>query len=122
MVRDEKDGILLVKRGVDPGKGKWGLPSGFIEIDETPRQACLRELEEETGLKGKILRLLGVYAQDSERYKNVIIIGYTVTAEGRLFPGSDSVDAAFFQPNKLPEVAFSTHREMIEDAVGAGSP
>ena len=122
VVRDTDGGILLVLRGVDPGRGKWGLPSGFIEIDETPEQACLRELEEETGLKGNISHLLGVYAQESARYKNVVIIGYTVVASGRLSPGSDSDDAVFFPPDKLPEIAFSSHRAMIEDAVKDESP
>lgn len=117
MVRDTGGGILLVKRGVEPGKGKWGLPSGFIEIDETPEQACLRELEEETGLRGEILSLMGVYAQESMLYKNVVIIGYAVAAKGRPSPGSDSVDAAFFLPDKLPEIAFPSHRAMIRDAV-----
>jgi 8-oxo-dGTP diphosphatase len=78
LVRDDEDGILLVKRGVQPGKGKWALPSGFIEIEETPEEACLRELKEETGLEGKILRLIGVYTQKSQVYKKVLIIGYEV--------------------------------------------
>jgi len=56
LVRNEKGEILLVKRGVEPGRGKWALPSGFIEIEETPEEACLRELKEETGLEGKILK------------------------------------------------------------------
>jgi len=106
--------ILLVKRGVEPAKGKWSLPSGFIEIDETPEQACLRELKEETGLEGQILELIGVYSQDSTRYKNVVIIGYRVEAEGDLQPGSDSEDAGFFPRSSLPEIAFSSHREIIE--------
>lgn len=106
--------ILLVRRGVEPAKGKWSLPSGFIEIDETPEQACLRELKEETGLEGRILELIGVYSQDSTRYKNVVIIGYRVEAEGRLQPGSDSEDAGFFPRRSLPEIAFSSHRKIIE--------
>jgi len=112
-VSDEKGNILLVKRGVEPAKGKWSLPSGFIEIDETPEQACLRELKEETGLEGRILELIGVYSQDSSRYKNVVIIGYRVEAEGDLHPGSDSEDAGYFPSDTLPEIAFSSHRKII---------
>ncbi len=116
-VRNKKGEILLVKRGVEPGKGKWALPSGFIEIEETPEQACLRELEEETGLRGKILRLIGVYAQKSLMYKNVLIIGYEVEAKGNLSPGSDSLSAEFFSLTQLPEIAFSSHSRMIKDGV-----
>ncbi len=116
-VRNSLGEILLVKRAVEPGKGLWGLPSGFIEIDESPEQACIRELEEETGLKGKIMNLIGVYSQESEIYKNVIIIGYRVQAEGDLKPGSDSEEVEFFDPECLPEIAFSSHKAMISEVL-----
>jgi 8-oxo-dGTP diphosphatase len=116
-VRNENREILLIKRGVEPGKGKWALPSGFIELDETPEEACLRELEEETGLYGDIVRLLGVYSQASAVYKYVLIIGYEVDAAGVLSAGSDSLDARFFRPEDLPVIAFPSHREMIDDGI-----
>ena len=117
-VRNSKGEILLVKRGVEPGYGLWAFPSGFIEIDETPEMGCLRELEEETGLKGKIVRLMGVYSQESDMYKNVIIIGYEVDVSGKLQPGSDSLEAKYFYPQDLPEVAFPSHRHMLADGLG----
>ena len=116
-VSNKQGEILLVERGVEPAKGEWALPSGFIEIDETPQAACLRELKEETGLGGKILRLLGVYAQESVMYKHVLIIGYEVEATGVLSPGSDSISVRYFLPTELPEIAFSSHQEMIEDGI-----
>jgi 8-oxo-dGTP diphosphatase len=109
--------ILLVKRGVEPGYGKWALPSGFIEIEETPEEACLRELKEETGLEGKIRKLVGVYSQESYMYKNVIIIGYEVAARGQLQPGSDSLSAVYCVPEELPEIAFPSHKRMIADGL-----
>ncbi len=118
LVRNEKGEVLLVKRGVEPGRGKWALPSGFMEIEETPEEACLRELKEETGLEGKILRLIGVYSQKSQLYKNVLIIGYEVIAHGQLRPGSDSLKAQFFPVDKLPQIAFSSHREIIRKGIG----
>jgi len=117
LVRNKKGEILLVKRGVEPGKGKWALPSGFIEIDETPEKACLRELKEETGLKGEIVRLVGVYSQKSLLYRNVLIIGYEVEARGKLSPGSDSQRAEFFPLDKLPDIPFSSHKKIIENSV-----
>lgn len=116
-VKNEHEKILLVKRGVEPGKGKWALPSGFIELDETPEEACLRELKEETGLDGRIVRLLGVYSQASAVYKYVLIIGYEVETAGVLSAGSDSLDARFFPPRDLPVIAFPSHREMIHDGI-----
>jgi 8-oxo-dGTP diphosphatase len=115
LVFSREGGILLVRRGVEPGLGLWGLPSGFIEIEETPEQACLRELEEETGLRGEIAGLLGVYAQESSVYVNVLIVGYHVLASGEPRPGSDSLEAVYFDRGSLPEVAFPSHRDMIRD-------
>jgi len=122
LVRNPGGEILLVRRGVGPGKGRWALPSGFIEIEETPEMACVRELEEETGLMGRIKGLIGVFSQKSETYKSVIIIGYDVDAEGEIRAGSDSVDVGFFPPDRLPPVAFSSHREMIEAGRGRKRP
>jgi 8-oxo-dGTP diphosphatase len=119
LVKNRSGEILLVRRGIEPGKGQWALPSGFIEIDETPEQACLRELEEETGLRGEIKRLIGVYSQPSLMYKNVLIIGYEVTARGEPCPGSDSVEAGFYTPDRLPEIAFPSHSRIIRDGTEA---
>jgi 8-oxo-dGTP diphosphatase len=114
MVRNERGDILLVRRGIEPGRGEWALPSGFIEIEETPEMACVRELEEETGLFGRITGLIGVFSQKSSLYKNVLIIGYAVEGEGELRAGSDSLEARFFPHDHLPEIAFPSHVEMIE--------
>jgi len=116
-VRSSKGEILLIKRGKEPGKGQWALPSGFIEIDETPEAACIRELEEETGLKGKIKRLIGVYSQKSDLYKNVIIIAYEVKARGNPCPDSDSLETEFYPPKRLPRIAFSSHQRIIDDGI-----
>ena len=116
LVLNKKGEILLVKRGVKPGLGKWALPSGFIEMDETPEKACLRELKEETGLNGNIVELFGVYSQKSLTYQNVIIITFSVKATGKPQPGSDSLKAEFFPLENLPEVAFVSHKKAIADA------
>jgi len=61
-----KDGkVLLAKRGRDPYKGAYDIIGGFMEADELPESAALREAKEETGLEMKIVSLLGIY---SDRY------------------------------------------------------
>ncbi len=113
--RDKK--ILLVQRGVPPHKGRWCLPSGFIEIEETSQAACLRELKEETNLNGKILNLIGVYTQKSKMYKKVLVIAYEVKAENKdPMSGSDTKDAKFFSLNKLPGIPFQSHLKIIKDS------
>jgi 8-oxo-dGTP diphosphatase len=115
VVVNEREELLLVKRGVAPGIGKWALPSGFIEIEETPDAACLRELMEETHLRGRAKRLLGAYTQSSRMYKNVLIIAYEVEAQGVPDAGTDVAEARFFPIEKLPPVPFSSHREIIRE-------
>jgi 8-oxo-dGTP diphosphatase len=111
---DKKDRVLLVKRSVDPKKGFWCLPGGFMELGETPEKAALRELKEETGLSGQIQMLMGVTSHASSQYDTVLIIGYLIKKySGFLEPGDDASDAAYFNYNKLPEIAFQSHMNFI---------
>lgn len=115
IVADAEKGVVLVKRDVEPKKGYWCLPGGFVELGETPDQAALRELREETGLNGEIDKLLGVTVDRSDRYGNVLMIGYLVKRfSGNLTPGDDAAAVAYFQPAKLPEIAFNSHRHFLE--------
>jgi len=114
VVVDALDRVLLVKRSVEPKKGYWCLPGGFLEVRETPEEGALRELFEETGLSGKITRLLGVTTNPSPQYRSVLMIGYLVrTFEGTAVPGDDASDLAFFAPDALPEIAFDSHHRFI---------
>ncbi len=111
--------VLLIKRGIEPGKGKWALPTGFIESDELPEHAVLRELEEETGIIGNIKNFIGVYIDKAGSYGNILLIGYDIEIiGGRLKPGSDSEAARFFAIKKLPRITFSSHRKMIQSGLG----
>jgi ADP-ribose pyrophosphatase YjhB (NUDIX family) len=112
VVIDSMGRLLLVKRNVEPKKGWWCLPGGFIELGEDPWKSALRELYEETGLKGKIELLLGVMSSHSQLYDTILMVGYLVkNFKGTLKPGDDAMDAAFFYPDKLPEIAFDSHEK-----------
>jgi len=114
VVVDTEDRVLLVKRSVAPQKGFWCLPGGFMELGETPEKAALRELEEETGLSGRIDMLLGVSANPSSLYHTVLMVGYLVKSySGNLIAGDDADDTVFFYYNDLPEIAFESHASFI---------
>ena len=118
VVRDEDKKILLVKRSVEPKKGMWCLPGGFVELDETPEQACLRELYEETNLTGEIDRLMGIYPGHSAVYKSVLVIGYLIGRyQGLLNAGDDCEEAGFFDVRRLPTIAFRSHRTLLDDVL-----
>ncbi|MBI9086656.1 MAG: NUDIX domain-containing protein [Desulfobacterales bacterium] len=107
--------LALVKRAVDPKKGMWCLPGGFMELGETPEQAAARELEEETGLRGRMGPLLGVIATPNRDYDTVLMVGYLVTdPTGVLIAGDDADQCRWFSPAALPPIAFSSHQTFIE--------
>jgi ADP-ribose pyrophosphatase YjhB (NUDIX family) len=119
VARNEKGQLLLVKRGVEPKKGFWALPGGFMDSGESVTQALLREMQEETGLKGVVKNFIGIYNHESEMYGYVIIIIYEVKLTGgALKAGDDAQAAEFFEEKNLPSLAFSFQERAVEKAVG----
>lgn len=117
-VYNDNGEILLIKRGVAPGKGKWALPSGFIEQNELPEEAVLRELREETNIKGSIHKLIGVYTEPTKLYGNVLLIAYDINCfQCKPKFGSDTLRAKFFSAGKLPAITFASHRAIIKDGI-----
>ncbi|MBI4178496.1 NUDIX hydrolase [bacterium] len=115
LVIDRKK-ILLVKRGVEPAKGAWSLPCGFIELGETPPEAALRELSEETGVRGKISRLLGIYYEPSHRYTSLFVAAYFIRPlTRRVTAGDDAEDVGFFPLTRMPRLGLATHRRILRD-------
>jgi len=113
-----KGGIVLIKRLNDPFKGYYALPGGIVEYGESTENAVLRELKEETGLDGKIYKLVGVYSEPNRDPRgHFVSVCYIVIGEGELKAGSDAREAKIFPLDKLPKLAFD-HEKMIEDARG----
>jgi len=112
------DTVLLVKRGVEPHKGEWCLPGGFMELDETPEESCLRELKEETNLDGTSPILQGVYLSRNPFYNSVALIGYYVqSTEGEAIAGDDSTEVRYFPFDNLPDIPFRSHRKLLKDTM-----
>ena len=62
-VRDAQGRVLLIKRKNPPNEGSWALPGGFVDVGEDARDACEREMDEETGLKVEVVRIAGFYSR-----------------------------------------------------------
>ena len=115
VVLNGTDRLLLVKRAMEPAKGAWCLPGGFVELDETPDEGVVRELQEETGLKGRVEQLIDVVGEDSSFYGPLIIIGYHISPYGgTLKAGDDAAEVRYFPLADLPQVAFASHRVIID--------
>jgi thiamine-phosphate pyrophosphorylase len=112
--------VLLVKRDVEPKTGQWCLPGGFLELDESPENGCLRELKEETELEGEIHRWAGNVLSESPIYKSVVVMGYSIkNIHGQPKAGDDCAEVAFFKPENIPPIAFRSHRKIFENALKA---
>ncbi len=107
--------ILLVKRGKKPYRGKWCLPTGFAETGESIEQAALRELEEETGIRGRILGLIDADSQKNYFYGDLIFITFEVEpVGGELARGGDSVAAQYVTIEKIPKLAFRSNDKAVK--------
>jgi 8-oxo-dGTP diphosphatase len=106
--------VLLVKRKIDPAKGLWVCPAGFMDADENPRDAARREVREETGLDVDNLELLEVFGRFEDGGKADMVIAFRATIMGgHLVAGDDAEAVAWFPRNALPELAFMPTRIVL---------
>ena len=111
LVIDNK--ILLVKRGIEPGYGKWSMPSGFINRFEKVEDAIERELLEECGIVVKANWISGVY---SEKDSPIILLVWDLSLiSGAPKPLDETIEVGFFDLDKLPELAFNHDDKIISD-------
>lgn len=114
LVLNEKREVLCLKRGQKLHKGKWALPIGFVEMDESVADAALRELREEAGIEGRILQMLHVDSQKLDYYGDVLIATFETEKIGGVeTPGKDSEAVAYFPLDRLPELAFDSNEKAI---------
>lgn len=110
--------ILLIKRGRDPFSGRWALPGGFLEMDETPCTGAARELKEETGLENLPLKPLftcGEPGRDPRGRTITMVFGCMVRDTDSSPRGDDdAADACWFDIKKLPEMAFDHGRVIAQ--------
>ncbi len=115
LVQNERGDILLVKRGEEPSKGMWCFPIGFAECGETIREAAVRELKEESGIDGRIVRLLDVMSDRTDTYGEVVVVTFVAERTGGTAKaGDDACDVAYFPVAHLPELAFTSQKQALD--------
>jgi len=115
IVLDEARRVLLVQRAIEPHKGDWALPAGYQEIDETPAQAAVREVREESGIESEVIELFDlVFVADRRRTSNLAVFLCRAIG-GRLDPGDDALDARWFDLDALPQnLGFGNGPRLLE--------
>ena len=112
--------VLLIERGIDPFKGLYALPGGFVLAEETLEQAAFRELFEETGTKNVYLEQLYSFGDPGRdpRGRVVTVAYYALvpTDKSPLLAGTDAAAAGWYPVSALPPLAFD-HKRIVEYAV-----
>jgi len=115
IIRDDHGRIVLVRRAIEPGYGKWVYPGGYVDRGELVKDAAVREAREEAGLQIRLDRLINVYSYPGRA--PVVIVYAASILGGTLMVDDEGLEAGFFAPDSLPwdGLAFrSTHEALRE--------
>lgn len=115
-----RGGLVLVRRGIEPGYGLWVVPGGFVDLGERVEEAVVRETQEETGLTVRVERLLNVH---SYRHSRTVVVSYvTAYVSGELTRGDEEMEVRVFRPEEIPweHIAFSSTRDALDEYLEPG--
>ena len=109
------DKVLLCKRNIEPRRGKWTLPAGFMELDETTAEGAARETVEESGAEFDIGPLFGV--MNVPRVGQVHLFYLCALRHDCFDPGTETMEAQLFAEEDIPwdEIAFLTVRHTLQN-------
>ena len=116
--------VLMCRRAIEPRRGYWTLPAGYLELNETLEEGAMREAREEAEVEIAIDGILGVFTIARLSQVQVIFRArFSDPAIAHFAPGPESLDVRLFQPDAIPrdEIAFpSVHWAL--DAWHAAGP
>jgi ADP-ribose pyrophosphatase YjhB (NUDIX family) len=114
--------IVLVRRAIEPGYGKWVFPGGYVDRGEAVTAAAVREAKEEAGLDVRLDTLLNIYSYPG---RPLIVLVYAATAiGGELCTDEECLEARLFTPQEIPwdELAFESTTEGLREYLRRYSP
>ncbi len=115
LIVNPKQEICIIKRKFAPKAGSWALPSGYIEIYQTPAEAAVEEMKEETNLSGEAGDYLGYFVGPSPIYHRIFSFGFVMQNwKGKPQAGDDAVDIKFVSlDSDFDFIPFSSHRHFL---------
>jgi len=112
--------VLLIERALEPFKGSWALPGGFVHVNETIDEAARRELEEEAGLTNVFLEQLYTFGSvDRDPRERIVSVAYFALvklSDYNAQAAADAADARWFPVSEAPKLAFD-HAEILATAL-----
>ncbi len=114
---EDGESILLVQRARSPFQDTWNLPAGYVEYDELPSEAAIRETLEETGLEVEISELAGVYFfADDPRGNGILIVYRCEVVGGKMRSTEEGKQIGYFRKETIPDtLAGGGHDQAIRE-------
>jgi 8-oxo-dGTP diphosphatase len=113
IIRDDRNRVVLVKRAIEPGYGKWVFPGGYVDRGEQVEAAAVREAREESGIDVRIDRLINIYSYQG---RTPVIVVYAATMIGGCLGCDDEgLETRFFEEAEIPwdDLAFRSTEEAL---------
>jgi ADP-ribose pyrophosphatase YjhB (NUDIX family) len=109
-----EDKLLLCRRAIEPGLGKWTLPAGYLENGETAEQGAVRETYEEAGARVEIVQPYALFSLTFADH--IYFMFHARMLNSRFVPGKESLSAELFSESEIPwaDIAFSVIRKIME--------
>jgi len=117
-------GVVLGRRAIEPGYGLWCLPGGFVNDDEDPAGAAMRECIEEISAAVELTSLICVYHVPKRDAHSMVGIAYRAQlADGaQLKAGAEMLEVRVFPLDSLPALAFPSHRQVLDEYLKSQAP
>ena len=122
VIRDEK--VLLVQRGIEPGRGLWAIPGGTLKLGETLQECAAREILEETGVTivvGQCIYVFDLIERDDAgkiKFHFVVVDFAALYVSGEPKGADDAVDARFLSPSELTALPVSKNTLKALHSIG----
>jgi ADP-ribose pyrophosphatase YjhB (NUDIX family) len=116
--------VLLVRRAAVPRIGFWALPAGYMDADELPEEAVVREVAEETGVTIRVLGLQGIAPLAGWAERRGILLLYTAApAAGKINAADDVSEVAWFSRGEIPwaDLAFESTAQFLREWIGGST-
>ncbi len=108
-------GILLQQRAIEPRKGLWTFPSGYVDRGEQVERAAEREVREELGLPIRLTHLLGVYSEPGNAVLLIVYTGAIPASAAPVIQEAEITAIGYFAPDDLPPLAFDHDAQIVAD-------